>query len=287
MIRTDLRAAAVITAALAWSVPGAARALERIPFTSDGGTIRVQGTVNGHPVPMLVDLGAGIDILSQSVGSRAVNVNGKFVTLSLTGQRVDVPIGSVVSMALGEFTVDSRAVGIWGGLDGTGVDGLISAAAFRDVTTTFDFHAHEMLIEDAVTFAERKRTATRVPLFLQDELGIALGIFAKFDFGGGQTGLCVIDTGTQDVMIDRRFAAKLGVNLADSSLKRVRTRLGQGVAASIPSLTLIGAPDWTLPRPNVVFEDLVYDCNVGNEYWSNKLFTLDIPERAMYVAPPA
>jgi len=42
-----------------------------------------------------------------------------------------------------------------------------------------------MLIEDAVTFAERKRTATRVPLILQDELGIALGIFAKFDFGGG------------------------------------------------------------------------------------------------------
>ena len=287
MIRTNLRAAAVITAALAWSVPGAARALERIPFTSDGGTIRVQGTVNGHAVPMLVDLGAGLDVLSQSVGSRAVNVNGKFVTLSLTGQRVDVPIGSVVSMALGEFTVDSRAVGIWGGLDGTGVDGLISASAFRDVTTTFDFRAHEMLIEDAVTFAERKRTATRVPLLLQDELGIALGIFAKFDFGGGQTGLCVIDTGTQDVMIDRRFASKLGVNLGDPNLKRVRTRLGQGVAAAIPSLTLIGAPDWTLQRPNVVFEDLVYDCNVGNEYWSNKLFTLDIPERAVYVAPPA
>ncbi len=287
MIRAGLRAAAVIAAALVWSVPGAARALERIPFTSDDGTIKVQGTVNGQAVPMLVDLSAGVDVLSEKVGSRAVNVSGKFVTLSLTGQRVDLPIGTVVSMALGEFKVDSRTVGIWSGLDGTGVDGLISASAFRDVATTFDFRAHELLLEDAVTYAERKRFASRVPLFLQDELGISVGVFARFDFGNSQTGLCVIDTGTKDIMIDRRFAAKLGVNLADPGLKHVKTHLGQGVAASIPSLTLIGASDSTVQRPSVVFEDLVYDCNVGNEFWANKVFTLDVLQRVMYVAPPA
>ncbi len=287
MIRLGLRAAAVIAAALVWSVPDAARALERIPFTSDDGTIKVQGTVNGQAVPMLVDLSAGVDVLSEKVGSRAVNVSGKFVTLSLTGQRVDLPIGTVVSMALGEFKVDSRTVGIWNGLDGTGVDGLISASAFRDVATTFDFRAHELLLEDAVTYAERKRFASRVPLFLQDELGISVGVFARFDFGNGQTGLCVIDTGTKDIMIDRRFAAKLGVNPADPGLKHVKTPLGQGVAATIPSLTLIGASDSTMQRPNVVFEDLVYDCNVGNEFWANKVFTLDVLQRVMYVAPPA
>jgi hypothetical protein len=287
MIRTGLRAAAVIAAALVWSIPGGARALERIPFANEGGTIKVQGTVNGQTVPMLVDLGAGVDVLSRSVGTRAVDVTSKFVSLNLTGQRVDLPIGMVVSMAVGEFKIDSRTVGIWNGLDGTGVDGLISASAFRDVTTTFDFPGHQLLIEDAVTFADRKRFASRVPLFLQDELGISLGVFARFDFGRGQSGLCVVDTGSPDIMIDRRFAAKLGVNLNDPSFKRVRTRLGEGVAATIPSLTLIGAADATLPNPSVVFEDLVYDCNVGNLFWANKVFTLDIPQRVMYVAPPA
>ncbi len=287
MIRANVRTAAVMAAALVCSVPGAAGALERIPFAADGGAIRVQGTVNGQPVPMLVDLGAGVDVLSEKVGTRAVDVSGKFVTLSLTGQRVDLPIGTVVSMALGEFKVDSRTVGIWSGLDGSGVDGLISASAFRDVATTFDFRAHELLIEDAVTYAERKRFAARIPLFLQDELGIAVGVFARFDFGNGQTGLCVVDTGTQDIMLDRRFAKKLGVNLADPSLKSVKTRLGQGLSATIPSLTIIGASDSTMQRPNVVFENLVYDCNVGTEYWANKVFTLDILQRVMYVAPPA
>jgi hypothetical protein len=30
----------------------------------------------------------------------------------------------------------------------------------------------------------------------------------------------------------------------------------------------------------------VNDCNVGASFWANKIFTLDIPERAMFVPPP-
>ena len=282
-----LRVAAATAAALTWLTPKTAPALERVPFAFDDGTIRVQGTVNGHAVPMRIDLGAGVDVLSQSVGSRAVNVTGKFTTLSLTGQRVDLPIGGVVAMALGEFKVDSDTVGIWSGLGGTGIDGLISASAFRDVTATLDFRNHELLIEDAVSFVDRRRFASRIPLFLQDELGISLSAFARFDFGHGQTGLCVVDTGTQDIMIDRRFAAKLGVNLADPGLKRVKTPLGNGLETTIGSLTLDGADDSVVKQPRVVFEDLVYDCNVGNAFWADKVITLDIPHRVMYVAPPA
>lgn len=287
MIRSWSRAAAFTAAVLAWSLPQGARALETVPFALDDGTIRVQGTVNGRNVPMRIDLGAGVDVLSQSVGSRNVDVTGKFVTLSLTGQRVDLPIGRVVAMSLGEFKVDSGTVGIWNGLDGTGTDGLISASAFRDVAATFDFRQKQLLIEDAVTFADRKRFATRIPLFLQDELGISVGVFARFNFGNGQTGLCAITTGTPDIMIDRRFAAKLGVNLADPSLKHVRTPLGEGIGATIGSLTLDGAPDSMMKQPPVVFEDLVYDCNVGNAFWADKLFTLEIPQRVMWIAPPA
>ena len=284
-IRTFFRALAA--AAGIALLPLSASALERVPFTTDGGLVRIAGTVDGRPVPLLVDLGAGLDVLSERVGSRTVNVDGKYVTLSLNGQRVDLPIGSVVSMALGEFQIDNHVAGIWKGLDGTGTDGLIAATAFRNVTATFDYRARQLLIEDAVTFADRTRFAARVPLFLQDELGIALAVFARFDFGNGQSGLCVVDTGLPGIAIDRRFAAKLGVDLNRSGLKRVTTRYGSGITATIPQLALADAPDSALQRPEVVFQDLVYDCNVGNEFWDGKVFTLDIPHRVMYVAPPA
>jgi hypothetical protein len=268
-------------------LPAAALAVDHIPFTDvNGGLIEVQASVDGRPsVPMLVDLGAGVDVFSSSFGRQFVTVDGKYVSLRLSGERVDLPIGTIVSLGIGGVGVEAPHVGIWKGLDGSGVEGLISATAFRNIATTFNFHDHELIIEDAQTFPERKRMGVRVPLILQDDLGISLGLFARFDFGGGKTGLCELDTGSQGIMIDRSFASRLGVNLNDPQLKHVHLAAGDGVVASIPSISLIGAPDTALTRPTVTFADLIYDCNVGNQFWAGRTFTLDLPNRAMWIAP--
>ncbi|HEY1680515.1 MAG TPA: retropepsin-like aspartic protease [Candidatus Tumulicola sp.] len=279
-----LRLTAFFACAVAAAVPWTARAIEHIPFTMTGGALTVQATVNNQAAPMLVDLGAGVDVLSRHLGTREINLYGKYVTLSLTGQRVDLPIGTVVSLALGEYKLDNPTVGIWDGLDGSPNQGIVSATAFRTVTATFDYHANQITIEDAMSFPERRRAAIRVPLVLQDELGIALGLFAQFDLGNGQTGTCVVNTGFPQILIDRRFAKKMGVNLNAPGLRHVKTPLGDGIETTIPSLALSAASGAVLHNPTVVFEDLVYDCNVGNNFWSDKVFTLDIPERTMYLA---
>jgi hypothetical protein len=268
-------AIATLTIALA---PRAANAVEHIPFTEvNGGLIQVQASVDGRPpVPMLIDLGAGVDVFSSSLGSQFVTIDGKYVSLRLSGERVDLPIGTIVSLAIGGVTIDVPRVGIWSGLDASGVEGLISATAFRNIATTFDFRNHELIIEDAQTLPERQRAATRVPLILQDDLGIALGLFARFDFGRGVTGLCEIDTGSQGITLDRTFASRLGINLADPRYKRVPMAAGGGIVASAPSIALIGA--------TVTYANLIYDCNVGNQFWAGRTFTLDLPNRAVYVA---
>ena len=81
---------------------------------------------------MLVNLGAGVDVVSSELGRRFVAINGKYVSLRLTGERVDLPIGKVVTLAIGGVSLDAPHVGIWSGLDGTGIDGLIAATAFRN-----------------------------------------------------------------------------------------------------------------------------------------------------------
>jgi hypothetical protein len=254
--------------------PRPAVAVDTIPFTDvNGGLIEVQGSVDGAaPVPMLVNLGAGVDVLSSELGRRFVAVNGKYVSLRLTGERVDLPIGKVVTLAIGNVRIDAPRVGIWRGLDGTGIDGLISATAFRNIAATFDFRNHSIVIEDAQTFPERVRAAVRVPVVLQDDLGIALGLFARFDFGGGKTGLCEIDTGAQGITVDKTFAASIGLNPTGAARAR------------IPSLTLVGAPQTTIDGPAVNFADLIYDCDVGNSFWAGRVFTLDLPNHFMYVS---
>ncbi len=278
-------ATAIASLSLAFA-PRAAIAVDHIPFTEvDGGLIQVQASVDGRPpVPMLVDLGAGIDVFASSLGRQFVTIDGKYVSLRLSGERVDLPIGTIVSLAVGDVTLDVPRVGVWSGLDGSGVEGLISATAFRNIATTFDFRNHELVVEDAQTFPDRKRTATRVPLILQDDLGISLGLFARFDFGAGVTGLCELDTGSQGIMLDRTFASRLGINLADPRYKRVHMAAGDGVVASAPSISLIGAPDTRIASPTVTYANLIYDCNVGNQFWAGRAFTLDLPNRVLYVA---
>jgi hypothetical protein len=234
--------------------------------------IEVQGSVDGAAsVPMLVNLGAGVDVLSTELGRRFVVVKGKYVSLRLTGERVDLPIGNVLTLALGAVHLDAPNVGIWSGLDGTGIGGLISATAFRNIATTFDFHDHQIIIEDAQTFPDRVRSAIRLPVILQDDLGIALGIFARFDFGGGKTGLCEIDTGSQGITIDRTFAASLGLNPSGGSSVRVA------------SISLDGARQTAVDQPVVSVGNLIYDCDVGNSFWEGRTFTLDLANLRIYV----
>ena len=268
-----VRFAALTLAAIAFLVPAAVRAVDTIPFTEvKGGLIQVQGSVDGRqPVPMLIDLGAGVDVLSTQLGRQLVLVNGKYVSLRLTGQRVDLPVGTVVSLAIGGVNLDAPRVGIWNGLDGTGVDGLISATAFRNIATTFDFRNHQIIIEDAQTFPTRMRDGIKVPLILQDDLGISLGLFARFNFGNGKTGLCEIDTGSAGITIDRSIAPSLGLNPAAAT-------------ANLSSISLDGVPQSRIERPTVTFGNLIYDCSVGNSFWAGKAFTLDLPNRLLYLA---
>ncbi|HLY02768.1 MAG TPA: hypothetical protein VKR56_09795 [Candidatus Cybelea sp.] len=255
------------------TVPRPAIAVDTIPFTQvKGGLIEVQGSVDGSAsVPMLVNLGAGVDVLSSDVGRRFVVVGGKYVSLRLTGERVDLPVGRVRTLALGGVRIEAPNVGIWSGLDGTGIEGLISATAFRNIATTFDFHNDQIVIEDAQTFPDRIRAATKIPVVLQDDLGIALGIFARFDFGGGKSGLCEIDTGSPGITIDRTFATSIGlIPSGDSSLR-------------IPSIALDGARATAVDQPAVSLGNLIYDCDVGNSFWAGRAFTMDLPNRFIYV----
>lgn len=260
--------------ALFCTIPRPAVAVESIPFTAvNGGLIEVQASVDGQPaVPMLVNLGAGVDVLSNELGRRYVAIKGKYVSLRLTGERVDLPVGTVVSLTMGGVSIEAPYVGIWKGLDGTGIDGLISATAFRSITATFDFRNRLIVIEDAQTLPERIRPLVKIPVVLQDDLGISLAIFARFDFGNGKSGLCEIDTGSQGITLDKTFAASIGLDAGGAATGRLST------------LALAGSPATAVAAPEVRYSDLIYDCDVGNSFWAGRTFTLVLPNRFMYVS---
>ena len=68
---------------------------------------------------MLVNLGAGVDVLSTELGRRFVVVR-QYVSLRLTGERVDLPSERSSRWRSGPSISEAPNVGIWSGLDGTG-----------------------------------------------------------------------------------------------------------------------------------------------------------------------
>lgn len=267
----NVPATVVAIALLVASALTAARADDVIPFTQpDGGLIAIQASLDGQPpVPFLVDLGAGVNILSPDATRRVYVAPGGYYTgFRMLGERVDLSLGTVGSIAVGGFLVDGAQVGIWDGLRGSGFAGALSATAFRNVTATFDFPNHQITIDDQQSFAQRRMGGIRVPIVLRDDLDTSLTLFARFDFGHGQSGLCEIDTGSQGFYLNQRYEPKLGVT---------------GATATLASLALDGAPSTAIAQPKVHFANLIYDCNVGNDFWRGRTFTLDVPERALYI----
>ncbi|HEY1428828.1 MAG TPA: aspartyl protease family protein, partial [Candidatus Tumulicola sp.] len=273
------RAACIVAVAASLSTPSAL-ASEHIAFTTVDGLIQVHASLAGGPaVPLLVDLGAGIDVLSaETARSLNLTANGRYTNWRMSGERVDIATTTLSSIALGGFVVDHPTVGVWKGLDGSGFAGLISATAFRDVAVTFDFVSHELIVEDPASMKAIERDRVRVPLAFADDRGISLDLFAPFDFGNGANGACEIDTGSQGYFIDTRLAAKIGVTPAakpNDPKKRLE--------ALIPFVRLVGAPASQRTAPTAIFTDLIFDCNVGNEFWAGRRFTLDIPDRSLFV----
>jgi Aspartyl protease len=273
------RAACIAAIAASLSTP-CALASERIPFTAVDGLIQVRASLaGGPPVPLLVDLGAGLDVLSaETARSLDLPVDGRYTNWRMSGERVDIATATLPSIALAGFVVDHPTVGVWKGLDGSGFAGLISATAFRNVAVTFDFVSHELIVEDPTSMKAIQRDRIRVPLALADDRGISLDLFAPFEFGNGATGSCEIDTGSQGYFIDTRLAAKIGVTPAvkpNDPKKRAE--------AVVPFVRLASAPATQRTTPTAIFADLIFDCNVGNEFWAGRRFTLDIPDRSLFV----
>lgn len=262
-----------------------AMAEQVIPFKDLDGLIEVDASI-GHQasIPVLVDLGAGVNALADSF---KVTPTGFYTGFRLSGKRIEMATGTVGSIALGDYRIDHPLVATWKGLDNAPVKGLIAATAFRTAMVRFDFARHELVISDTTAVSEIAPSSIRIPIALLDDRGITLTPFARFNFGRGVSGLCEIDTGSQGFFLNARLAQKLGINLEDPSLKHAGNAAdGHPVVADIPEIALDGAPSTKIARPKAMFGNYIYDCNIGNEFWKDRSFTLDIQEKALFIPRP-
>src|SRR5581483_2369933 len=262
-----------------------------IPFTTTpDGFVLLPATVGGNiPVHLILDTGAGFDVLAQSLVDRQhLTPTSQFTGFVFSGDRIDVSLFNVSTVALSSFERQNVTVAGLALLDQVHQDGIVSMSAFRHQPITIDFVNKVVVLETPTSLAARRKAGTAVPIQLDDDRGIALDMYARFLLGS-DTAQCIIDTGSPSATISLRYLVALGVDTADTAVHKHRTQNAAGAmltryGTNIARLSLLAPKSVTAELPRVSFANIIYDCAVGVDFWAGKVVTFDIAGRELIVA---
>jgi hypothetical protein len=264
------------------ALPLAARGEPRtVPLSSGpGGTFTAPVSVNSSaPKRFIVDLGAGVSLIAPTAGAQDKPV-AHFTGFRMNGDRLDGLLYRAQSLAIGPLIAHNDFVAYWKGVAQAGVDGMVSARELASTPFTFDFINRRIVFEDGKSLQSRVRNGSAVPLAVDDDRGKSLMLFEDVDFGRGQRGECLIDTGQFNIQLNKRYMEALGVHAGDPDVLQQDDR----IITHLPDVALAQAPNIHAPGAKVIFRDLIYDCVIGNAFWvRNKIATFDIAARRMYV----
>ena len=110
----------------------------RVPLTKEGPFYFVAGTINGKPVRLTIETGAGFFAISNSAAQR----------LGLkTESAADEPVAAVPALTIGGATFSGLTARVTPLFERLGFDGILSIPVLHDVLATLDFPARELRFE--------------------------------------------------------------------------------------------------------------------------------------------
>lgn len=188
----------------------------------------------------------------------------------VTGERLDVQLYIIPELSIGPVTQKQVLVGARNGLNKFHLDGIIAFSFFRNQPFTLDFQHHQFLVETRASLAHRRNARVPVSIQLDDQRGVSLDVFAPF-LADSQPGECELDTGSQGYIFSSRYMKRLRLDTNGSVVKKSEhiSILGNKELRynpTFPALQLDGNPSTTRQEAPAVFEDIIYDCNIGTDF---------------------
>jgi hypothetical protein len=262
-----------------------------VPFTTNADGMVVLPAMLGsdRPIHVVLDTGAGVDVLAPSLIEAAHGKHaGQFTGFRMFGDRLSLPLFVIPELTVGPLRKTEVVISSWDVLDQMHDDGIIAVRDLRSQPFTIDFPGKVVVFETQRSLAERRKQGKVASLALDDQRDVALDLFARFLIGDQQA-LCSIDTGSPGTTISTRFMAPLGVAPASPDVKKQERRAVESGATitrywtSVPQVSLAEAPQVALLHPRVSFADIIYDCVVGLDFLHDRVITLDIARKQMIV----
>lgn len=230
----------------------------------------VRARINGEEAPFIFDSGIGVTLLG-TVFAERVGVEpsrGEFSGRRMSGQEVSLALGEASSIELGPFLRENVTVGIFdlGGVppELAELAGFLSLGVFGD-SVTVDYARSELSAE--------RVEGVEVPLELHAD-GPSLDAYMTLELPSGRRVLVEVDMGSDVLILDERFADDVGVDLADDALLRregmdeTGYRYVRTFAAVAGVVQPAGAPELGQRDPQVIFQSIIHDGLVGQDFLS-------------------
>jgi predicted aspartyl protease len=267
-----------------------------VPFQYLVHLVTVPVRVGDTETRFVVDTGIGVNLISDAL-ARAVGCTPSGSVFSgrrMSGQEVSAPMGSIDSVRLGDRV--SRDVpaaifdmGAMAGLDGIG--GFLSLQFFRSTPVTVDYSARVLVLEDEQSLARRAESGTSVDVEIKDD-GPATDVHLALRLPGGRVIRAEVDAGSDQLILNQPLAAEAGVDLTAEDVRTVdgQDETGHQFARYFTALrgdvSLAAAPHIRQANPEVMFQQIIYDGLIGDQFLRNFTVTYDLPRSRMIFAPP-
>jgi predicted aspartyl protease len=251
--------------------------------------VRVHLMLGGTPYRFLVDTGIGLTVVSSAVARRAVEIGETFTGRRMSGQSIETPLVRLPLAELGDYQVDEHVAGVadLGASGGpNGFDGILGPGFFEQHAVTTDPDAETLTVQPRESF---EVDGPEVPLDVRRE-SVSADPFAQLVLPSGRE-ICVeVDTGSDSLILDTRFAADCGVELDGPG---VETRSGTDETGhnwtrqwvTIPgSVHLVAAPETAQDSPRVQFQGIIHDGLVGASYLDRFRMTFDVTGSRLVLA---
>lgn len=261
-----------------------------VPFTDEGGQIRLQAVVSGLAGELILDTGAGGLVLNRahfsSLSSRQTKAGGLFGEVQAGRKWVgEVQIGAL-GLHAGEATViDLNHLRHDGEIK---LLGLLGYAVLKEYAITLDYRNH------LAVFTPRGTLPYVLPAHT-DSFAFQLENFlpvVEVNFEGNTLRMG-LDSGAEYNLLDRQYAKTISPHFRDQKRVRVHSADGRAVSVRGGKLSRIVLGDkyrcagmGTLlvdlsPLEKVYKTDL--DGILGREFLAPWVFTIDYPRQMLYI----
>lgn len=284
---------------------------ESIPFQylpgSDDGLIEghlisIPVTVgNGTPSRFILDTGIGIDLISTRLAEKLkVPTTGMaYKGKRMSGQEVEVPLSYLGNLTVGRELQKFGTVGVWdfkGFLPDTpafaDIEGFVGLRFFQHRPFTLDYQKKELILETPLTLQNRLDSGLVVPLEIDDDQNTSLTVYAPLEVVGAGTAKVEVDTGSDSLILHRRFMAALGIVESGPEIRVVEARDETNFAFTRWFTKLRGAirlhGEATLQQSGgrVMFQEIIHDGLIGDDFLKRFVVTFDLSHSRMILSDP-